>query len=127
MKAIYNPYLFWIPRILTILLILFVMIFSLDVFDGKHTFWEYVAGFLMHNIPAGILLITLIISWRYEIVGAIVYISSGLFYAVMMMMSSSFTLRNSMVAITLLGLPAIIIGVLFLLGWIQRRKIAKTD
>jgi hypothetical protein len=127
MKADYNPYLFWIPRILTILLILFVMLFSLDVFNGKHTFWEYVGGFLIHNIPAGILLITLIISWRYEIVGAIVYIAAGLFYSIMMFFNSNFSFWNAMSAVLLLGLPAVIIGILFLIGWSQRRKIAKEN
>jgi hypothetical protein len=103
------------------------MMFSFDVFDGKHTFWQYVAGFLIHNIPAGILLITLIISWRYEIVGGIVYIALGLLYLYMMLTNPNFSFWNAMSAVAMIGLPAVIIGILFLIGWFQRRKIAKED
>lgn len=119
-----NPYIFWIPRVLSILLILFLGLFSLDVFEGNHKFWEYVGGFLIHNIPSFILLAILIISWRYEIVGGIVYILAGVGYFFMMVTNHNFSFWNAMSAVALIGLPAVIIGVLFLIGWFQRRKIA---
>lgn len=120
-----NMFIFWIPRILSILLILFLGLFSLDVFEGNHKFWEYVVGFLIHNIPSFILLAILIISWRYEIVGGIVYTFAGVGYFLMMITNKNFSFWNAMSAVALIGLPAVIIGVLFIIGWSQRRRISK--
>jgi len=63
----------WTPRVASILLILFLMLFSLDVFDGNYGFWETVLGLLIHNILAFILAAILVVSWKYEIVGGIAF------------------------------------------------------
>lgn len=52
-----NKYIFWTPRILSILFILFLAMFSLDIFEGNYGFWGTIVGLFMHNIPAMILLI----------------------------------------------------------------------
>ena len=60
---------FWLPRILSIIFILFLTMFSLDIFGNGYSFWEIVVGLLVHNIPSLILLIvlTLILSlYRLE-------------------------------------------------------------
>ena len=48
--------LYWTARILCILAILFVSLFSLDSFSSERTFWQNTTAFLMHNIPSFILL-----------------------------------------------------------------------
>jgi hypothetical protein len=60
---------YWIPRVLTIVFILFMTIFSLDVFGGDETFGAKMLGFLVHNIPVLIIIAILIIAWRQEIIG----------------------------------------------------------
>ena len=73
--------LYWTPRILSIIFILSLLLLSLDVFAEGLSFWETALGLFMHNIPALVLLIALLISWKYEIVGGIVFILAGIFYA----------------------------------------------
>ncbi len=64
-----NKFIYWTPRIASIAFILFLALFSLDIFDMKLGFWGTVAGLFMHNIPSLVLLAVLLISWKYEIVG----------------------------------------------------------
>jgi len=66
-----GKFLYWTPRILSIIFILFVALFSLDTFDACKGFSDCLLGLFMHNIPSLILLAVLIISWKKEIVGAI--------------------------------------------------------
>lgn len=63
-----NKFIYWTPRILSIIFILFLAIFSLDIFDMKLGFWETILGLFMHNIPVFILLAVLLIFWKHEIV-----------------------------------------------------------
>lgn len=77
MKKKSNKFLFWAPRILIILFALFLGIFSFDVFDGGYGFWGTALAFFMHNIPSFVLLIILAISWKHDLVGAIIFMALG--------------------------------------------------
>jgi hypothetical protein len=117
--------LFWAPRILSIIFILFLMIFSLDVFAENLSFWEIALGLFMHNIPALILLVLVIVSWKHELVGAITFISAGILYILWTFISvimGGFDWRIALSwSLTIAG-PAILVGILFLLNWISKRK-----
>jgi len=78
-------WLFWTPRILAIIFIIFLALMSLDVFDMNLGFWGTMLGLFMHNIPALVLLVVLLISWKYEIVGGIAFILAGIVYIVVLM------------------------------------------
>jgi len=123
-----NKFIFWTPRILAILFILFLALFSLDIFEGNYGFWGTILGLFMHNIPAMILLIILIISWKYELVGAIVFILAGILYIARLLMT---ILMNPpyqwyMLSWSLqIAGPAFLVGILFLIGWQQKRKIKR--
>ena len=99
----------WVARVLAIVSILVLMVFSLDVFEGEGSLMKKLTGFLVHNIPALILIIALILSWKYEIAGGLVFIASfaglGIFFK---SFSGNF---GSLVIIT----PFLIIGILFIL------------
>ncbi len=82
-----NKYLYWAPRILSIMFILFLMLFSLDIFDMELDFWGTALGLFMHNIPALFLLVILIISWKYEIVGGIIFTLAGTLYIARLLMT----------------------------------------
>ena len=77
-----NKLLYWTPRILAILAILFMMMFSLDCFDmgGKDT----LICLVMHNIPAFIVIAVLIVAWKWELIGGILFvlafIAAGIFF-----------------------------------------------
>jgi len=119
-----NKFMYWTPRILSIIFIGFLSLFSLDVFDMGLGPWETALGLLMHNIPALILLIALIISWKREIVGGIVFTLAGIFYVVMMLGEiSGETFKWGMILpLLIIALPALIIGTLFIVNWLKRRQ-----
>jgi len=116
-----NQFIFWAPRTLAILFILFLSLFSLDIFDGNYGFWETILGLFMHNIPSMVLLIILIISWKYELVGGIIFNLVGLFYGILFFKEmNSFQWDMVLGMLTIAG-PAFLVGFLFLIGWKQKK------
>jgi len=108
--------LFWTPRILGILFVLFVGSASLDVFGMGGSFWETLGGFLIHNIPTFFLLAALLLGWRWEWAGAAGFIAFAIWYLV------SFRGFEVGIYLMLAGAP-ILIGLLFLVGWLFRKQI----
>ncbi|MFA6184769.1 MAG: hypothetical protein WCT51_01905 [Candidatus Shapirobacteria bacterium] len=121
MKKKINKFIYWTPRILGIIFILFLMMFSLDIFEPGLTVWQITIGLFMHNIPALILLIFLIISWKHEIVGGIVFILAGLFYIFLLATSSHFEWYMLIWSLTISG-PAFLIGTLFFCNWFKKKN-----
>lgn len=110
-----NKFIDWTPRILSIVFILFLMLFSLDIFDLQLGFWGTILGLFMHNIPALLLLIILIISWKHEIVGGIAFILAGILY-IILLMRNPFEWYYLAWAAQISGI-AFLIGILFLINW----------
>jgi hypothetical protein len=109
--------LFWTPRVVCILLSIFVSLFALDSFGPGQPLWRQVAAFLIHLIPVYFLVVALVVSWRWEWVGAIIFPALGLWYMYMTRLRFHWT-----VYLTLTGVP-VLLGVLFLLGWLFRAQI----
>lgn len=74
-----NIYITWSLRIFLILVSMFFMLFSFDVFSEGHSFWETVLAFLIHNVFTFALLIILFIAWRRENIGGILLLAAGIF------------------------------------------------
>jgi len=124
MKKKINKFIYWTPRILCILFLLFLTIFSLDVFDENLGFWGTILGLFMHNIPVFVLAIVLWISWYYEIVGGIVFILAGILFMISSVARQApnpwyITLSWSLI----IAVPAFMIGILFLIGFYYKKKI----
>ena len=108
--------LFWTPRIAGILFILFISLFALDIFDMQLGFWETIVGLFMHLIPSILLTIAVIIAWKREWFGALFFIGWAVWYV-------AFMRGFDWIAYALIaGLP-VVIGLLFLAGWIWRGQI----
>jgi len=119
-----NKFVYWAPRILSILLVLFLTVFSWDVFDENLGFWQTILGLLLHNIPALILAVIIWISWKYEVVGGIAFIIAGIAHMVFSILRENINPWYITLAISLvLDGPAFLIGILFLIGWFKKRKI----
>jgi hypothetical protein len=120
-----NKFIYWTPRILSIAFILFLAVFSLDIFDGNYGFWGTVLGLFMHNIPSLVLLGVLLISWKYEIVGGVAFILAGLLIVIAnlirMIMNPPFHGYYLSWSLIIAG-PAFFIGILFLIGWFKKKK-----
>lgn len=112
MKIIY-----WLPRILSIVFVLFLSLFALDAFEGSSG-WQTVLGFLIHLLPSFILLAVILIAWKHDLVGAIAFLASAVLYV----FTVGFDRPWSWYAC--ISGPAAIVGILYLLNWLKKRKTA---
>ena len=119
MKKKISKGLYWTPRILSILFILFLALFSLDVFDAQLGFWDTILGLLIHNIPVFILAIVLVISWKHEIVGGVAFILGGLLY-IALLMRNPFEWYYIIWVAQISGV-AFLIGILFIINWKKKK------
>ncbi|MDD4901360.1 MAG: hypothetical protein PHS62_04670 [Patescibacteria group bacterium] len=110
--------LYWMPRILSILFIAFLVLMSLDVFGSGLDFWQTIMALFIHNLPALILLAILIVSWKYEIVGGIVFILAGLLY-IALLLRNPFQWYYLAWAAQISG-AAFVIGILFFINWFKK-------
>ncbi len=106
--------LFWSPRALSILFALFISIFALDVFGERYNFWNTVLALAIHLIPSIIILLFLIIAWRWEWIGGILFLILAGFYIDMAW--GRFPLS---VYFVVAG-PMVIISILFFVNWKYR-------
>lgn len=106
--------LFWTPRVLSILLAMFLSVFALDVFSEDYGFWQTIGALLLHLIPVYIVVIVLVIAWRRERVGAILFIALALFYLI------SAVGRLHWFTFLVIPGPLVLIGFLFLINWKYR-------
>jgi hypothetical protein len=110
--------LFWTPRALSILFIAFLSLFALDVFDGRHSLREMMTAFLIHQIPVFVLIISLILAWRWEWIGAVLYGAAGLLHiAWVLFIQTHMPPAMQPGAILLVAGPAMAISGLFLANW----------
>lgn len=110
MKSSIKPIVFWAPRILTVLFAIFISLFALDVFGEGYNFWETVLALFMHLIPTAIILLILVIAWRWEQVGGILFIALGLFYLL-------WDSNQHWSAYVIISGSLFVVGGLFLLNW----------
>lgn len=116
-----HPWIYWTPRVLTIIFILFLALFSSDVFSPGLSFWQILGGLFMHNIPSFILIIVLIIAWKHEIVGGIAFVLAGILYIASLLMNPQLEWYMLSWSLTISG-PAFLIGVLFFVNWRLKKK-----
>ena len=113
--------LFWTPRALSILFILFLSLFALDVFGEHLGFWRTALAFATHLIPSFVLIAVLALAWRWEWIGAALYAAAGLLYV----KSVVFRVHPLPPAVRLnwilvIAGPAFVIAGLFLANWLKR-------
>jgi hypothetical protein len=115
----------WTPRILCILAILFVSMFALDSFDPKYTVLQQLEAFFMHLIPTYILILFLVVAWKWELVGGLILMAFALgfspsIYFHNFQMNHSFW--ESLSVILMINFPFILIGALFILSHYLKKK-----
>jgi len=111
--------LFWTPRIVSILFVLFLSLFALDIFSMELGFWGTILGLFMHLIPSMVLAIGIFLAWRWEWVGAVIFLGWAAWYPAW---ARGFP---SSVYVMIAGIPALV-GLLYLAGWIWRKQIRST-
>jgi len=94
-----KKFVYWFPRVLSVLFIGFISMFALDVFDEPR-WW---LALMIHLIPSYILVIITVIAWKRERLGGWLFLLAG---AVLLI----FTHFEAWVLV----IPAWVIGGLFL-------------
>jgi hypothetical protein len=103
-----NKVLYWTPRILSIISILFMMMFSIDVFSENVPLSRQLLGFLIHNIPAFVLIAVLIIAWKWEITGGVIFIVITITLSILFR-----SFAGNPYSLLVIG-PFLLIGILFI-------------
>lgn len=93
-----------IARTLGIAFAAFISLFALDVFGEGVGFWQALLGLLIHLVPTYLVVIALLVAWRWPRAGALLFFGLGLFYI--------FIARRDLEWQSLLLIP----GPLFLIG-----------
>lgn len=104
-----------------IIFVIFLMMFSLDVFESGLSGWQILVGLFIHNIPALLLFLLLKISWKHEIVGGFAFILAGLLYILLLTVNPEFEWYMLSWAAIISG-PSFLIGILFTVNWYQKKS-----
>lgn len=116
---------YWLPRIICILAILLVSLFAADAFSPELNIWQQIGAFMIHLIPSFILLAFLIIAWKWELIGGIIFMVIGLGLSPVIftynykMNESVWMSLGIIMAITI---PFVIVGGLFIASHFLRKK-----
>lgn len=115
----------WIPRILSILGILFISIFALDAFAPGKSLLNEIRDFAIHLIPSFVLLFFLILSWKHELTGGILFLLAGLLF-IPLIFSMNYQRTNSLWiafgVILIINIPFVITGILFIFSYRKARR-----
>jgi len=121
MKVSRDAVLTWAPRIFGLGLSLFLGTISLDAMGSGPDVMETAVALAMGFVPAAIILVTVIVAWKHELIGAIVFTGLAIFYAV--------TSIGHLSWILLIGGPLVIAAILYFVGWRYRmhRNLAPSE
>jgi len=119
----------WLPRIICILAILFISMFALDAFAPGLTFWQQIGGLLMHLIPSFILLALLVVAWKWELIGGIIFTIIGLVLSPLVFQHNynmNHSVSMSLGIIAMITFPFVFFWILFLIIFFKNRKTITT-
>lgn len=120
----------WLPRIICILAILFVSMFALDAFAPGLTIWQQLGDFVMHLIPSFVLAGILIVAWKWEFIGGIIFMAIGIGLSPPVFMNCKrhqFSNGASLVTILVITFPFVVVGILFVVShYLKKREFSKT-
>jgi hypothetical protein len=105
-----------VTTLLALLFLAFLALFSLDVLESGVSVGEAALALLMHNIPVLVLLAVVIIAWKFELAGGIVFLLGGFGFAVFSAFRAqpwTMALLNNLPLV----LPPIVIGILYFICW----------
>ena len=120
----------WIPRIICILAILFISLFASDAFAPGLTIWQQLGDFFLHLIPSFVLLGFLILAWKRELIGGIIFTVIGIVFSPFVFMlnyNRNHSLAISLGIILLITVPFIVVGILFIISHhLKKREAVNT-
>ena len=104
-----KKFLYWTPRVLSILMVGFISIFAFDVFEEDKTAWEIALALFIHLLPTIVAIIIVIVAWKREQIGGWLFVALGLAFL--------FIGRFQLATILIVTLPLVVIGAMFLVHY----------
>ncbi len=120
----------WMPRIICILAILFISLFALDSFGPNLTVWQQIGAFLIHLIPTFVLIALLIVAWKWEYIGGIIFIIIGLGLSPFIFKHNynmNHSVGMSLGIILMVTFPLVVVGILFIMSYFMKKNLLKTN
>ncbi|MGE5448023.1 MAG: hypothetical protein ACM3PR_06645 [Bacteroidales bacterium] len=115
----------WLPRVICILGILFISKYAIDSIESYLTIWQQILTLMLHLVPCIILAALLVIAWKWELAGGILFTVIGLALTPVIF-KHNYNLNESIAMslgiVTMITFPLVIIGNLFTFSYIKRRK-----
>ena len=116
MAAMSDRLLLWSPRILGIVVSVFIGLFALDAFSPAKPIQEALPDFFVHLIPAATVLALVIMAWRWEWIGGLAFLGLAVIYSLIV------GREHADWALVISG-PLLILGALYFWSWQHRRLI----
>ena len=101
----------WAPRAAALIIIFFVTLFSLDVFDMGLAPLEAVGAFIIHSLPSIAMLILLAAAWKRPVVGFVAFLLAGLAFLRFVLFDGELML------LLLFSGPLLLVAGLFYANW----------
>lgn len=120
----------WSARIISIAAIVFVSLFALDSFATELSLKEQLIGFAIHMIPSFVLLAILIVAWKWELAGGIIYVLIGLVLSPLLFVYNyrvNHSVGISLSIILFITFPFLLAGVLFILSHIKMNRFSESN
>jgi hypothetical protein len=121
MNRIGGRLLYWSPRILSIGFAIFISFFALEALNQGYGFWQTVLAILINLVPAYIVVALILVAWRWEWVGAVLFAAAAVLYTIQVRPR-----HFSWAVISAIALPLLVIAALFLINWLKRQKLRTT-
>ncbi|MBE9469456.1 MAG: hypothetical protein IMY72_14210 [Bacteroidetes bacterium] len=118
----------WLPRLMCILAIFFISLFAADSFSAGLTIWQQLGAFAIHLIPSFVLIILLLIAWKWEFIGGLIFILIGLGLSPFVYIQNyqmNHSVWMSLGIIASITMPFVIVGILFIISNCFKKKYSK--
>ena len=113
MSEMSDRLLLWGPRVLGVLIGVFLGLFALDAFSPSKPILQALPDFFIHLIPAMTVMAVVIVSWRREWIGGLAFIAIAIMYGL------SVGSRHVDWVLLISG-PLLTVGALFFWSWHRR-------
>jgi hypothetical protein len=107
-KVDWDKVLFWTTRGLGIAFIIFLSLFAIDSED--------ILGLLIHLIPSFILIGFLVVAWKKQLLGSVLFFILGIAFTVF------FNTYRSVLTLLFISLPVFLVSGLFYLEYYRKKK-----
>ena len=104
----------WSPRLLGVLFSVFLGAFALDAFGNGTSTFDALRDFIIHLAPAGIMFAIVLLAWRWERLGGVMFFMLALAYGVLT--------RGRVSWMVTISAPLIVEGALFLWSSLMPRS-----